>query len=65
MAFDFMIASGLLGILVNELISRDTDVTWDPNKYKYDSFRSDREKVENSVNSLCEGMSGEMIGNRF
>lgn len=51
------------GLPVNEFVSRHIDVTWDP--HKYDSFRTGREKVENSVNSLIEGVGGKIIGDRL
>lgn len=61
MVFDFMMARGLTGPSVTEFISRDRNVTSNPNKYN--SFRSGREKVENNVNSLDEGVGEETLGN--
>lgn len=42
-----MMASSFIGPLVNKFVSRDTNVTWDPNKYN--SFKSGGEKVKNKM----------------
>lgn len=63
MIFDFMMMGGHTIPPVNEFVSQYTSMTQDQNEYG--SFRSNGEKVTNSVDFLGEGMSGETLGNRL
>lgn len=52
---DFMMASGFIDLAFNEFVPR-YNVTWNVNEYN--SFWRGEKKMDYSVNSLYEGMSG-------